>query len=95
MTSVSNLSTEHTFFIRENPDLPGQVQCGYLSAIEPAESGMTFKLMERLLRIEIPGQKPLYLNNVPSSIIDALLAGAEFWVGSLEEDGDAYLASPQ
>jgi hypothetical protein len=94
MTSVCNLADGFTFFLREDPERPGVIQCGYLADITPVELGMTFQASPRLIRIAVPGLAPIYIPNPPKSIYDAINAGAEFWVGSIAEDGDAYLALP-
>lgn len=94
MTSVCSLENGYTFFYRDHPEQPGRVQCGYLSQIEPVEHGMTFQVYQRLIRINVPGQRAIYVPNPPEVIMEHLKAGAEFWVGVLDGCGDAYLATP-
>lgn len=94
MTSVYNLADGFTFFIREHPEQPGGYQCGYLSDIIPAEHGMTYQASPRFIRIEVPGLAPIYVPNPPEAVYSAIAAGAEFWVGTLADDGDAFLARP-
>lgn len=94
MTSVCSLADGYTFFVREHPERVGDIQCGYLSAIQPTESGMTYQVFQRLLRINIPGNSTIYIPSPPEVVVEALFSGAEFWIGTLEDDGDAYIANP-
>lgn len=94
MTSVYNLANGYTFFIRENPDQPGNIQCGYLADIIPTEHGMTYQASPRFIRIDVPGLAPIYVPDPPQAVYSAISAGAEFWVGTLSDDGDAYMARP-
>lgn len=87
-----DLSDSHLTFVRENPDVPGSLQCGLVTEYEPIPDKMTYVVESRFIRIKGFQDTELVLSNIPDLLRSAILDGAEFWVANYGGSEDAFIA---